>query len=315
MTQRRRGLAALTLTLLSAAVLLPAPQAKRGLEWRHESGRGLALIHDGVPLWILHFDPKENWPYLHPLRLPGGPVMTGLSPKDHPWHRALWFSWKSIAGTNFWEFRDLKDPQSEPAGRTERSGPEDVETSERGADIGLDIEYRVGSDVLVREKRRIAIETPRPDGSYAIDWRGTFTAAGRDVELGKDTGYAGLFFRAAADWKQLRYLNSEGRAGMDVHQASAKWIDLSGVAAPAFGPMGVAIFDHPANPRFPNPWWRDRSSDDDGIGYIGTGLLFSGPMILEAGVPVTLRYRILVHKGWMRGADLEAEFRRFSATR
>jgi len=309
-----RARAPLVLAALAAGAVLAGVgtgQGRRGLEWRHESGRGLSLLLDGVPLWIVHYAPEENWPYVHPLRLPGGPVMTGLSPEDHPWHRALWFSWKFINGTNYWEYRDRQDPNPAPAGRTEAVGPAVVNTTDRGASMSLEVVYRLGTEVVLREKRRIAVETPRPDGSYAFDWEMTFTPASGDVELGKDTGYAGLFFRATADWKEPRYLNGAGQTGMEVHQAPASWIDLSGIVDRAFGPLGVAIFDHPDNPRYPEPWWRDRSKDDDGIAYIGTALLYPGPLAVKAGSSLTLKYRVYAHRGVGEARMLEAEAARF----
>jgi hypothetical protein len=297
-----------------AAAAAALPQGP-GYAWKHLPGREVTLLRDGEPLWVFHYDPKEDWPYFHPIRLPGGPVMTGLSPADHPWHRALWFSWKFIDGINYWEYRDLKDPKSESAGRTEFAGGEDVRTGKDGATIALDIEYRDRGGVHLREKRRIRIEMPRSDGSYAIDWEGVFTVAGPDVELNKDTGYAGLFFRASPNWREPRYLNSEGISGPAVRQAAAKWIDLSGIDASGFGPFGVTLFDHPGNPRFPAPWWRDRSPDDDEIAYIGTGLLFSGPLKVTKSAPLRLRYRIYVHGGRPVVEALDGEFRKFEEGR
>lgn len=301
--------------LVWAAATAAAPSWESGYTWKHVPGREIALCQNGEPLWIFHYDPKEDWPYFHPIRLPGGPVMTGLSPADHPWHRALWFSWKFVDGINYWEFHDLKDPKSDPVGRTEFTGKEDIRTGKDGATISLDVEYRYGGRVPLREKRRIRIEMPRTDGSYAIDWDCVFNAAGPDVELNKDTGYAGLFFRASPNWREPRYLNSEGISGPAVHQAAAKWIDLSGIDESGFGPFGVALFDHPENPRFPAPWWRDRSRDDDAIAYIGTGLLFSGPLKVTKSAPLRLRYRILVHNGRLPAEALDEEFRKFAETR
>ena len=305
------GLAALVWIAASTA----APPADPGYAWKRVPGSEVTLMRAGEPVWTFRYDPKENWPYFHPIRIPGGPVMTGLSPADHPWHRALWFSWKFIDGVNYWEFRALKDPKSVPAGRTEFTGGEEVRTGKDGAAIALDVEYRDGGRVRLRERRRIRIEMPRADGSYAIDWDGIFFAVGPDVELNKDTGYAGLFFRASPTWREPRYLNGEGISGPAVHQAAAEWIDLSGIDASGFGPFGVTLFDHPENPRFPAPWWRDRSRDDDDIAYIGTGLLFSGPLKVTHSAPLRLRYRILVHAGRPSAEALEAEFRKFAAGR
>lgn len=284
-------------------------------EWKHDPGRELTLLADGRTLWTFHFAPEDNWPYFHPLSLPGGPVLTGLSPKDHPWHRALWFSWKFINGVNYWEFKDLKDPASEPAGRTELAGREEVKNSANGATITVDIAYRYDGGVVMKEKRTIRVGLPRQDGSYVIDWQGAFAALDRDVELNKDTGYAGLFFRGSPKLAQPRYLNSEGAKTMAVHQKAAKWIDLTGVADPDFGPAGVTIFDHPDNPRFPTPWWRDRSRDDDDISYIGSAPLFTGPYVIKAGRSLRLRYRVLVHKGAANAEALNREFEAFKTSR
>jgi hypothetical protein len=300
-------------------ILMIGPWGRPGgapkYEWKHDPGRELALVADGTTVWAYHFASKDNWPFFHPLSLPGGPVLTGLSPADHPWHRALWFSWKFINGVNYWEFKDLKDPASEPAGRTEFTGREDVKISADGAAIAMKIDYRYAGAVVMREERLIRVGMPRADGSYAIDWRGTFIALDRDVELNKDTGYAGLFFRGSPKLAQPRYLNSEGADAMDVHQKPAKWIDLTGVADPDFGPAGVAIFDHPDNPRYPTPWWRDRSRDDDEISYIGSAPLFTGPYVIPAGRSMTLRYRVLVHKGAADAAALNREFEAFKSAR
>jgi len=303
------------LCALLASVVFVGAAARATYEWKHDPGLALALLADGKPVWVFHFAPKDNWPYFHPLSLPGGPVLTGLAPKDHPWHRALWFSWKYINGINYWEFKDTKDPGSEPAGRTELAGNEDVKIGPDGAVITMNVEYRHAGSMVLKEKRTIRIGMPRPDGSYAIDWQGTFTALDRDVKLDKDTGYAGLFFRGAPNLARPQYLNSEGAKGPDVHQRAAKWIDLTGTADPDYGPAGVAIFDHPDNFRFPAAWWRDRSRDDDDISYIGSAPLFTGPQVIPAGQSLRLRYRVLVHSGVPNADALNREFDAFKASR
>lgn len=300
---------------LFVVAVIAGAAAPAKYEWKHDPGRELALLADGKPVWVFHFAVKDNWPYLHPLSLPGGPVLTGLSPKDHPWHRALWFSWKYINGVNYWEFKDTKDPASEPAGRTELAGQEEVKIDADGALIAMDIAYRYAGVAVMKERRVIRIGLPRQDGSYVIDWRGTFAALDHDVELNKDTGYAGLFFRGSPNLAQPQYLNSEGVKGPDVHQKSAKWIDLTGVADPHFGLAGVAIFDHPDNFRFPTAWWRDRSRDDDDISYIGSAPLFTGLYVIPAGGSLQLRYRLLVHRGAPDAEALNREFEAFKSSR
>ena len=58
-----------------------------------------------------------------------------------------------------------------------------------------------------------------------------------------------------------RALNSEGDTDRDLWGKRAKWVDYWGLVNGNI--VGVAIFDHPANPRHPT-WWhaRDRAARD-----------------------------------------------------
>ena len=41
--------------------------------------------------------PANRKPSLHPLTTPGGVVMTETMPRDHPWHRGVWFGWTGLS--------------------------------------------------------------------------------------------------------------------------------------------------------------------------------------------------------------------------
>jgi len=56
----------------------------------------LSLLRDGQVLWTFNHRVEEGKPYVHPLTTTRGQNYTDLRPEDHPWHRALWFSWKFI---------------------------------------------------------------------------------------------------------------------------------------------------------------------------------------------------------------------------
>jgi len=110
---------------------------------------------------------------------------------------------------------------------------------------------------------------------------------------------------------KLDVLTSEGadtRAKAD--QKPACWIDLTGpVADGSSDYVGAVMCDHPANPRFPN------------VVRIHPTLLpfFSfvpahrEDLRLEAGKPVTWRYRTMVHDGRPDRARNEALFADFSS--
>ena len=170
---------------------------------------------------------------------------------------------------------------------------------------------------MLSEDRDVVLSFPRADGSYVIDWQSTFTAGDEQVVFDRAPpipwgGYAGLGFRAAGSMRDFRSLDSEGRLGrQQAHGKRARWMDFSGV----FGekdekptPGGIAIFDHPANPRHPTHWYL---WDDAQLPYFSPALLFAEPLRLAAGESFTLKYRILVHPGPSDPAALEKEYAAF----
>ena len=310
------------ITLLPVLVVLTGGTKAADVQWDHREGTQLSLVLDGETLWTYRYAARDNVPYFHPVRLPGGPTLTNFAPADHPWHRALWFCWKQINGVNYWEWAQPRkpgatelDPDGVPAGWTRLSGKESVEHDVHGARIAMEIHYGSGDAVVLKEHRRIIARVPRPDGSYTVDWHMTFTAQGQDVLFDRTPpnktagGYAGLSYRAPDTIAQVRVVDSEGRVGMDARGPASRWVDASGVIDSRFGPTGLAILCHPENERYPSQWhlW----ARDGGL-YVNPSMLFGGSYTLPAGRSFTLRYRVLVHKGWGDRKTIEREFSAFA---
>jgi hypothetical protein len=81
--------------------------------------------------------------------------------------------------------------------------------------------------------------------------------------------------------------------------------------------MGVALFDHPQNPRFPT-WWMVRD-----YGLLAANPLGQheferlsnehvGDLRIPAGQSVTFRYRIVLHAGNAEEAKLAERYEEFS---
>lgn len=309
--------------MIFASVLLGIQSLARAADvrWDHQKGTQLSLILDGQTLWTYHYAAKDNVPYFHPLRLPGGPTLTNFAPKDHPWHRALWFSWKTINGVNYWEWAQPRkpgakelDPDGVPAGWTRFSGNETVESDEQGARIMMEIHYGSGETPLLKEQRRIIASVPRADGSYTIDWHMTFTAQDQQLLFDRTVpnktggGYAGLSYRAPDNVTQVRVVDSEGRKGVDARGPVSRWLDGSAIIDPKFGYSGLTFICHPRNERFPSQWhlW----AREGGL-YINPSMLFGAPYTLAPGKSFSLSYRILVHKGLPDAPAIEKEFAEF----
>ena len=294
------------------------------ITYDHRTGEQLSMLVDGKTLWTYHYAAKDNVPYFHPVNLPNGPTLTNFAPKDHPWHRALWFSWKTINGVNYWEWAQPRkpgekqlDPNGVPAGWTRFTGEESVKTDDNGAQIEMEIHYGTGETTVLKEQRRLIVKPPRSDGSYTIDWKMTFTALEKDVNFDRTPpnktggGYAGLSYRAPDNITQVRVLDSDGHTGMDARGPKSRWLDASGIIDPNFGPSGVAIICHPKNERYPSQWhlW----VREGGL-YSNPSMLFSEPYTLPAGKSFTLRYRVLIHKGLGNPQAIENEFHNFDQT-
>ena len=86
------------IALVSAFLVAAGSALAADIKWDHQESDHLSLILDGQTLWTYHYAARDNVPYFHPVNVPGGPTLTNFAPKDHPWHRALWFCWKTING-------------------------------------------------------------------------------------------------------------------------------------------------------------------------------------------------------------------------
>ncbi|MBI5688331.1 MAG: PmoA family protein [Verrucomicrobia bacterium] len=281
-----------------------------GLRWERTDTK-LALVNDGQTLWQLNFDPKEGKPYFHPLALPDGTELIWLRPADHVWHRALWWSWKTINGLNYWE-EDKKTGLS--AGRTDIVAAKITNNKDGSARIEMELScHPPDAPPVLREKRVIAVSAPDAAKNYRLDWESTFTATDKEVKLDRTPipgqpdgkshgGYAGLSLRMAAATRGWTFTNSEGATGQtETHGKPARWMDFSGK------PGGVAVFDHPSNLRHPTPWYVAA-----GMPYFSPALIFNEPLTLPAGGKLTLRYRLLVHTGAFEKAAVEKEWFQFS---
>jgi len=285
------------LLLWSGCQFVSSEQARGKSSYRwQQTDSSIALLKSERIVWQFNYRKQEGRPHFHPLSLTDGTELTSLRPADHPWHRALWFSWKYINGLNYW------DPEL-PEGQTEVI---DLKTR-LGTDYSAQIEMYIGyhppqKPAVLTEKRTLLVKAPDRNGCYYIDWLSIFAAGKNDVLLDRTPipgekngksygGYAGLSLRLADRTKGWQFLGSEGLLEPESRGSKARWVDFNGkIANGRFA--GVVIFDHPNNPRHPSSWWLSGS-----MPYFSPALLFHKPYTLAAGETLMLRYRILVHRG------------------
>jgi len=295
--------------------------------WEYHPGHKISLLSGGEILANYSFSNVDGAkPFIHPLRTLGGVALTAFQPSDHVWHRGVWFAWKYINGVNYWEENPVEvdgQTRSLSEGRTEVAGAETVTFGADQAEVTTWIAYvSPRGKRVMQERRLVRICLPQSYGDFTIDWQHEFTVGDEPATLSATPvtsempwgGYAGLGWRAARSLREFRILNSEGMTGPETNGAKARWVDLSAVADGGKDIVaGLAILDHPSNPRHPSPSYV--YYDTAQFGYINPNLVRDEPLDLPAKGKLDLRYRVLVHDGWPDRDAIERGFRAFASTR
>jgi hypothetical protein len=271
-------------------------------------------------VWQFNYPVKPGAkPYFHPIALPGGSSLTWLSPPDHIWHLALWFSWKYINKVNYWEV----NKEGICDGLTEWSDVRVETRSDHSARIRINLSYRPQKtkSTLLKEKRTIRISSPATDGSYFMDWTMEFLAGKENLKFDRTpsteksiSGYAGLSARFAKELTDIQIMATadKGRMLENRYGYPATATDFNGRIDN--GEAGMAMLNHPLNPRHPTRWYVITDPERP-FWYMNAALLQSEAYDLAAGKKMTLRYRIWVHPQRWTSTKLNEEFERYRKIR
>jgi len=291
------------ISALGGIIGAPLAQAVE-LSWAKDAD-SVALQADGKTVWRHVHSSSESKPYFHPLSTIKGSVLTDLRPKDHPWHRACWFSWKFINGVNYWE-ENRETGKSN--GQTEIKSVEVFTHDDFSGDLVMQIGYHEpGKPDLLVEERVMSISCPDKNGNYTIDWRSKFQAQA-DITLdrtplateknGRDYGgYAGLSLRLAHPFRKTWvFSDSEGRMG-EFHGKPATWVRSAGKTELGEN-ASVSIFNSPSNgAKAAEKYYIAR-----GMPYFSPAVLFDHAKEMKKGDEYVLNYRILVESKASDGA-------------
>jgi len=313
----RRGRLSLRAAVVAWTVLVGARAAASGLSI------GLEQLDDRVRVTIdgalfteyRHGGPGRTKPILAPVVGPGGLPLTRSwpvgprrdgEPDDHPHHESLWFAHGDVNGHDFW---------------TGRAGAR-IEHVAIDRAAGGEIEARcrwLAPDGTVVCSDRRTMRFSADVTSRAIDHEITITADHGPVVFG-DTkeGTMALRVRPELAVKTAaggppatgHYVSATGESDGAVWGRPAAWLDLSGTLADRV--LGVACFDHPANPRHPTTWHaRDYglfAANPFGRHDFTGAPPGDGRLELAAGESLVLRHRWLFHEGDAAAAGVPERF-------
>lgn len=262
-------------------------------------------------------------PFLWPIRAASGTYVSrawpieqaddekGIKP-DHPHQRGIWFGHDSVNGSDFWNSYSAKN-----AGKI---ALEKIVGLKSGKDSGSISAHFVwtghdGEPVLTESRVMTFYDQPN---LRTIDFDITLTAidkvtfgSGMDTGSGKDGTFGFRIRPVLQEDKGTGHItNAEGLQGEKaVWSKRSNWCDYSGEIGGE--KVGIAILDHPANPNHPVRW-HVRAYGLFAANPFGLAAPGDAPLSLQPGQSFRFRYRVIVHPGDAKTADIASEWARFA---
>jgi hypothetical protein len=287
-----------------------------------QAGGDVRVEVGGKPFTVYHVEGSSDQPLVRPFFFPvlaadgteltsdqqTAPPVNGKKP-DHPHHRSVYVSHGDVNGADHWSFEQKPNPRQRHVKFDRLEGDTLVEQ--------LEWEGKGGAAPILKERRTVRFFA-LPDGTRGMDVTSAFTPTGGPVTFG-DTKEAGLAaVRVATQISDKPTLtNARGGAGEKaVWGKPAEWCDLSGQINGK--PYGVAILDHPQNPRHPATWHAREygllASNIFGLSYFDPkkNPKGTGDFTIRSGDTVTFRHRILFHPGDAKSAKLDERFKEYA---
>jgi hypothetical protein len=250
-------------------------------------------------------------PILYPVIGPYGIAMTRHYPmkdgqageaNDHHHHQSIHYN-HPISGVDFWHGRGGARIRNDEIVKAETLGDQGLIVSRNSWVIG---EKRICSDTT-------KILCGLTKGGRFIDYKVSIHATDQDITF-EDSKEGSMSIRTHPALRLTgkvakgSAINSEGVTGKAVWGKPAKWLDYWG---PIDGKVvGIAIFDHPDNPRHPTTWHaRDYgliAANPFGKKYFKAG---DGGLNLRKGETVTFAYRFFFHENSNEKIDLPAHYK------
>ncbi len=291
---------------------------------------------DGKPFTEFFIGAQAPKPYLHPLRSATGLVVTRGYPmdpnvpgesKDHPHHRGLWFTHADVNGYNFWANEPDQDGKNE--GLNKGKGyvvlrkVNKITSGKSSGTIDATFDWKGGGKTILVESRKMTFYSdPR---LRIIDFDATLSPEEQVKFADTKEGMFAIRVAAPLEAQQPKgidepkrtgkLVNAQGKVGeKNVWGKRSEWADMSGVIDGQ--PVGIAILDHPNNPRHPT-YWHARD-----YGLFATNIFGlhdfehdkgrDGSLTIQPGQPLRFRYRVIIHPGDANAAHLREAYNEYS---
>ena len=292
----------------------PADRPLPGIRFSTQEDR-LRVEANGKLLTEYYFTNVPR-PFCYPLIGPGGAEMTRNYPMkkvegeetDHPHHRSFWFTHGAVNGVDFWT-------DHETAGWIIHRGFTELTPGLKSGSFKARNDWVTKDGKLIcTDDRTMTFYAPGKEDERVIDCAITMHAGADGLVFG-DTKEGSFAIRVAETMPSKKgrgdMLNSEGDRGAKAWGKRARWCDYWGPVGDSV--VGVAIFDHPANPNHPT-WWHARDYGLFAANPFGKHDFenlkdkAAGEVKVAANGSITFRYRVLLHRGTAGDANIAARY-------
>jgi len=288
------------------------------------------------------FGAKVTKPYLWPLRAASGtsitrswpmedipeeaaekkPSRTGPPAMDHQHQRGLWFAHDNVNKLDFWnnEWSYFADLHRKNLGRINLKQAGEVKSGEDQGSIAATFEWTdmEGNNPILTESRVMTFYADPKLRYFDVDL--TLTAITQVIFGDGKDGAFGIRLRPVLqeDKGKSHITNAEGLVGeKELWGKPSDWCDYSGEINGE--EVGVAILDHAENPRHPVRWHARAyglfAANPWGLSVFTNDKTQDGSMTLEPGKSVRYRYRVIIHPGTAKDADIAGQYAKYSAKR
>jgi len=315
-----------TRSLVLAAVALALPAVAQ-VKITPGPEKIVVEIH-GQPFTVFYVAGAEvTKPYLHPLRAASGTYVTRMWPMekvaeeasiakpDHQHQRGLWFAHDSVNGLDFWN--------NEASYTTPKRGKivlvklGQATSGKRQGSVAADFDWTSldGHKLLGESRVMTFYDDPK---LRMVDLDITLTAAGQVVFGDSKDGMFGIRMRPILqeDHGTGHISNADG---LETEKAlwgkPSNWCDYSGDIHGE--KVGIAVLDHPANPHHPVRWHARAyglfAANPFGLAAFTGDKSQDGSITLAPGQSLRFRYRVIVHPGDAKSANVAALWQQYTA--
>jgi hypothetical protein len=269
--------------------------------------------------------PEVTKPYLHPLRAATGTYVTRMWPMekvaeeasianpDHQHQRGLWFAHDSVNGLDFWN--------NEASYTTPNRGKivlvklGDAKSAQDQGSIAATFDWDTldGHKLLTESRSMTFYDKP---ALRMIDFDITLTAAEKVVFGDSKDGTFGMRLRPVLqeDHGTGHLSNADGlETEKQLWGKPSNWCDYSGDIQGEN--LGIAILDNPSNPHHPVRWHARAyglfAANPFGLAVFTNDKSQNGSMTLQPGQSLRFRYRVVIHPGDAKAADVAGLWKQY----